>query len=58
MDETAEALDNYFPKGDKRRGEAMLVAGIAKIEGRAEMKQIILNKIGEKNGDSKISEEV
>lgn len=49
MKETIEAIDKYFPKGDKRRGEAMVVAGIARIEGREEMRKIILNKFVEKD---------
>ena len=33
-----EYLDNQFPKGDKRRGEAMVLLALARIEGKKEEK--------------------
>jgi hypothetical protein len=32
-DEAIRILDQYFPKGDKRRGEVMVILAIAFLEG-------------------------
>ena len=36
MNEDIEYLDEYFPKGDKRRGEAMVLLALSRIEGKKE----------------------
>ena len=52
-DKTTEIIDKLFPKGDKRRGDAMVVAGISHIEGREEMREIIINTFGRKAKEGK-----
>ena len=52
-EKTTEIIDKYFPKGDKRRGDAMVVAGISHIEGREEMRDIILNSFDKKFKEDK-----
>ena len=47
-DETTKIIDELFPKGDKRRGDAMVVAGISHMEGRAEMREVILKEVVDK----------
>lgn len=36
MNKDEEYLDEKFPKGDKRRGEAMVLMALARIEGAKE----------------------
>lgn len=36
IDEDIEYLDKHFPKGDKRRGEAMVLLAFARIQGKKE----------------------
>ena len=49
----SDKLDELFPKGDKRRGDAMVVAGISHIEGREEMRDIIINSFDKKVKEDK-----
>ena len=43
-----EELDKYFPKGDKRRGEALMVLASTKLEEREKILKIIdINKLRE-----------
>ena len=46
IEKSVEIIDKLFPKGDKRRGDAMVVAGISRMEGRAEMRDIIIKSVG------------
>jgi len=45
---TNEIINKLFPKGDKRRGDAMVVAGISHMEGREEMRELIINHYSKK----------
>lgn len=42
-----EVLDRCFPKGNKKRGNALLLFGCSKLEGIQEGKQQAINKITE-----------
>jgi len=42
QEKVKEVIDHYFPKGDKRRGDAMIIAGISVMVGREEMRHLIL----------------
>lgn len=46
-----ETIDKYFPKGDERRGDALVVLATAFLDGRRTIKQEIINLL-EKNNDN------
>jgi len=46
--ETVDVINQYFPEGDSRRGDAMIIAGVCRIAGREEMRNLILNRIEDK----------
>ena len=48
-----EVIDKYFPEGDSRRGDAMIVAGISRMEGREEMRDTIIQHYEKKMGEKK-----
>ena len=43
--ETLDPIDQYFPKGDKRRGQALVVNAVGHIEGRKEREAEIIEII-------------
>ena len=45
--ETLDPIDQYFPKGDKRRGQALVVNAFGHIEGKEEMRTKIIGIINE-----------
>lgn len=50
---TVETLDHYFKKEDARRGDALVVLAQAYIEGREEMRTMILNLINQMKENNK-----
>jgi len=42
---TLDPIDQYFPKGDKRRGQALVVNAFGHIEGRKEREAEIIEII-------------
>ena len=49
MKSDEEYLDEQFPKGDKRRGEAMVLLALARIQGEKDQIKSIQKYIKEQN---------